>query len=309
MRNIKNLLSTVSFFHNMNIDVINEYTNDPNPKCFLVSSKDTGKKYKVRISIDEGESNVKKELRVFQYLQENRVRYLPEIYHYNLSGNFHVLIYEYFEGKSLEKIDNLAKSDFDKIQTKLIKTIKEFRSLKYHQCKSYLKVFDSWYDYFVYKMNEHLESKESKLLFSPKEIFAIKQKCKVFEDEMRSKQNYFIHYDIKPKNIIYNQADQEAYLIDYELGRFGDNLMEFVRLKSFSQNEDYTSYLVNPILDYFNVNIAYGKNLFTLYLLYCYIVYHRYYYSIYLNMKSQYHFKEAENFKLKTQNILINYLR
>jgi len=308
MKNIENLLSSVPFFHNMNIDIKNEYSDDPNPNCFLVSSKNDGMKYKVRISVNEKESNVEKELNVFKYLRKKGIKDISEIYHYNLDGNFHILIYEYFEGISLEKINNLTKYDFDIIISDLIIAIKEFRSLRHDRSGTFSETYDSWYDYFSYKMNEHLESKESKLVFSPKEIFAIKQICKVFENEMKNKQNFFIHYDIKPKNIIYNQVKKKAYLIDYELGRFGDSLMDLVRLRSFSMNNEYTNYFVNPILDYFNVDKTYGKNLFTLYLLYCYIIYHRYYYSTFLDTKNPHHFDEAKKFKAKSREILLNYL-
>lgn len=303
MKTVKKLLVNVPFFHKMNIDVINEYTNDLHPKCFLVLSKDDGIKYKIRISINEKESSVEKELKAFQYLQKNNVTCLPEIYYYHFGKDFNILIYEYFEGASLEKIHNLTKSDYDIILSDLIPIIKKFDSLKNDHCMSFTRIYNDWYDYFMIKMGEHVGNMKNESIFSPKEKTAIKKICRSFKDEMKSKQNTFLHYDIKPKNIVYDQVNKKAYLIDYELGRFGDRLMEFAKIESRSWNKDYTSHIVDPIFDHFNVNKTYGKNLFTLYLLYCYIVYYYYDYKIFLDTGSQYHKGQSEIYKTRSRDL------
>ena len=299
---IKNLLSSTAFFRDKNIDVKNEYSNDPYPKCFLVTSVDDGTRFKVRISLNESESTVKKELRVLQYLRENNVKSIPNIYDYSLSKGSHILICEYFDGMSLEKFDDLTKKELKVIRADLLTIISEFRTLEHHHCKSYSQIYSSWYDYFICKMQEHISSKENEVVFSPKEILTIQQICRSFEKEMKAKKNFFIHYDIKPKNIVYNRANQKAYLIDYELGRFGDNLMELARLRSFCDDRNYLDEIVNPIIEHFGVNRMLGKNLFTLYLLYCHIVFHRYYYAVFLDTRSLYHFGEAERYKKESRN-------
>ncbi|CAN0297383.1 unnamed protein product, partial [Ectocarpus fasciculatus] len=217
-----------------------------------------------------------REVQNLESLYEYGISGIPKIYYNGFHKDWKVLIYEYFKGASLEKIPNLTQSDYKKISNQIISSIKEYRTIKSETAQLFEKSYTDWYDLFSNKLSEHLDHPISQQLISRTHINQIRNLLKLVQSDLRQIQNCFIHYDIKPKNIVYDGEGGLTYLIDFELSRFGDPLMELARIKSFAPTMEYEQMLVDPILEAFEYEkCQIGKNTFTLYLLYCYIVYHK----------------------------------
>lgn len=274
---VKTLLAQSEFFAGETFQVINENLDDLHPKCFLVLDKVTKKKFKVRINIRGFEESIKKELTSLNILKSVEFPYLPSVFSNEKVNSTEILIYQYFPGVSLAQIKKLTSIDHQIIVNFLVTAIEKLHSIDSRDCNKQEEL-ESWEIRFNRKILGHLQSSEIGNEIDSKSIQRIEAVIDKFSKDISQEIEVFLHYDIKPKNIIYNQPNSGVYLIDFELCRFGDPLMEFARLKSFSINGDYEKLIVTPILEHFEKrhDFSIGRNLFSFYLMYCYLVYTRF---------------------------------
>ncbi len=290
------VVKRLTFFKNKEIRLINENTADLNPECFLVKDVTSNQKIKVRLAPSSAANSVAKEKYILEMLKKANVRNIPDIYSLEKSKGYDVLIYQYFEGESIEKLSELSEKDYLIIRNAIINSMLEYRALKSPKPMLFNQTFENWSNLFGLKMNEHLNSRANLEFFDQRVINEIKGFHKTQLPSLQEVDCCFIHYDIKPKNIVFDKESRSAFLIDFELARFGDPMMELARIKSFSQSDEYSALLVNPILGYFNGNKDVhdlSDNIFSLYLLYCYIVYHRYFRESMLKSSEIYYHKQA----------------
>ena len=69
----------------------------------------------------------------------------------------------------------------------------------------------------------------------------------------------FLHFDIKPQNIIYDKISKNVTIVDFEHSRFGDVSHEIFRGTVAAQRNQYFSYCWEKVKNEFQKIYSYGN--------------------------------------------------
>ncbi|MCI9486967.1 MAG: aminoglycoside phosphotransferase family protein [Lachnospiraceae bacterium] len=212
-----------------------EYLDDSQPQVYILREKSG--KFQKRIRIISNRYNaITTEEKVCLLLEMHlSEHFYPQIYKKfkNVSGLGDILITEYKEGISLDKcIFDLSEIEFSMIVDQLCKDLKKIHSIKSSGFSDLAEFTDdNWFDFFEYKLKKYLnKALDNKILTNEEIEYLVKL---LYREQDIFKQDYgsLIHFDVKPANIIWDCRSKEISLIDFEMSRYADILMEFTKGK------------------------------------------------------------------------------
>ncbi|MCF8276167.1 MAG: aminoglycoside phosphotransferase family protein [Flavobacteriales bacterium] len=216
------------FFEGKRIEIYPIYLDDPIHKCFLVRSD---KNYKVRLSKKQYSRTVQAELDAIRLL-EKHVEWTPTVYYSNVSNaNRKLLVYEFIEGTSLDKIEISGQQfDSDSICKQLSRILNQIHQIP----GDYFGEFDgthfaSWEHYLGFKFENHLNKSLELNLLDLYDLKLIESRISRHCDYFAQVTPTFLHFDVKPANIVLSDGGTVT-LIDFELSRFGDPAMEYSKM-------------------------------------------------------------------------------
>lgn len=228
---IKKSLVDNGICHDFNsICVINEYRNDKFPQVFKIVDQYENKIFKIRITANR-KNAVEVEKTVCNILERNlQKHFFPRIlgeYENLLLGN--VLVMEYCPGNSLSRlITILDESEKLMIVNELIGYIQDIHSIKSEKYTTFGEVcYYQWADFYRNQMNVYLRGAREANLIDGKIVNII---CKIIDHEKpQCVEPVLVYYDLKPDNIIFDRINSRVSLVDFEIARFVDPLMEISR--------------------------------------------------------------------------------
>jgi aminoglycoside phosphotransferase (APT) family kinase protein len=149
------------------------------------------------------------------------------------------IIETFLLGKSLEKYTISELDNYTQILTyKLSSYLFELHSI--HDSKFHNFIGDSYPTYtemLEVRLNQHIHTVKIYDNNFAKHLFKIIETLHKHKKSMINIIPSFLHFDLKPQNIIFDKETSSIGLVDFEHARFGDPFHELVRTKIiFSQN-------------------------------------------------------------------------
>lgn len=252
-KQVEQIIVGCDFFKNKKIEIGSIYMNDPLEKCFLVRDSLTKEKYKVRIQTPEFPHSVQNEYKALEVLKGYYSNLAPDILFSSFARD-NILVTSYCEGESLDKLEKeLDANDISKIIVNLTSVIRRLHSIKGNYFGDFSSlVFPTWASFFHHKLMNHVLNARKIELISQSDLSAVTKFYEQIASRFDAIDGTFLHFDIKPANIIYDKALEKVTLIDFELARFGDANMEFARLVTdYQLSSKLQSQLFIPLAETF----------------------------------------------------------
>ena len=246
-------LSKVSFFQNKKIKLLpNIYLNDNYPCCYLVEVEQ--KYYKIRFPSLFNKQAIVNEYHALNMLSVTLADKIPSIVESNhLSLDYPYIVETYLPGKSLDRFTlTEIKQNKDQIINQLLlfmNSIYAITATGYGQLENpFYNTYSMW---IQNKLSTHIMY-HNDINFVSNEILnniiRLFNETAIFESEIP----HFLHFDIKPQNLIYDTLSQKLFIIDFEFSRFGDIEHEIFRAKQRAlEFPDYISHILEPVLQQF----------------------------------------------------------
>lgn len=157
----------------------------------------------------------------------------------------------FFEGLNLDIVSKtLEKKDWIKISTELneqLTLLSTIHSQLYSENNIFLE--SGCADILKEKLNKRL-SHPAFSIYQQKHIYNAYNRCCEILEESDFSRPTLLHMDVKPANIIYNNATGAVQLVDFELARFGDRDFGWTQIlltKCNSFCQEYKSFMY-PLL-------------------------------------------------------------
>lgn len=231
MNQMQCLVHRIPFFSGKKCSINQDiYHNDAYPACLLV--QDGTEIYKVRFPGVLNENSVQSEKSALNLLAAYDVPGIPQIIAEGIVDGIPYLVEYYIEGNSLDKIyHTLSSEDWENIAHRLasflhkLVAIQRIRPIVF---KSPEKKYDNYGDVIKASILRHLNQHTSSGIISSAMDNRIKEAISdissIFHTDVT-----FLHFDIKPQNIIFNHQNKRVAFIDYEHSRMGDYTHEIFR--------------------------------------------------------------------------------
>lgn len=231
MKQMQYLVHQIPFFSRKKCSIyLDIYHNDNYPACLLVS--DGTAMYKVRFPGVLNRNSVESEYRALKLLSEYGVAGIPKTITTGIVNGIPYIIECYIEGSSLDKIHNaLSYDDWEHIAHRLasfLHNLAEIHTARPHVFKNPGKVYNSYGDVISESILKHLDKHTSSGLISSDLANRIRETIEDI-DSVFSEDATFLHFDIKPQNIVFNPQSRGVAFIDYEHSRMGDYTHEIFR--------------------------------------------------------------------------------
>ncbi len=230
---IKGLIDEIPFFKNKNVKVTDTiYHNDSFPSCYKVTCE--GRDFKIRIPSQFNVSSVNNETKALLILTENKITNIPKIIEYGQTSfqKTFYLIETFHSGESLDKIyRDLTPTDWENISHQLLNFLISVQNIK-SQC---FETFDDNHTKYnnygtmlSQRIHAHLLKHRIIGLLSNDISNSISNELLGIEN-IFTQDPMFLHFDIKPQNIIYDSVKRVVTIVDFEHSRFGDVSHELFR--------------------------------------------------------------------------------
>lgn len=257
--NLKQFIRSTNILpSNVAFELKAEYFDDLHPQVYILCEENENYKMRIRI-ISDRYNAVSIEEKVCLLLESNLQDYFyPRILrkYENVSGIGDILITEYKEGVSLDKcILNLSEMEYPIITDQLCKILKKMHSIKSSEFFDFGEFkSNSWFTFFDYKLKRYLKMGLDNKILKSEEIEYIAQLLLTEQSILKLDLGSLIHFDVKPSNIIWNPKNKEISLIDFEMSRYGDILMEFTKGKFTTMlfnNSIYKNKIWKPLVEHY----------------------------------------------------------
>lgn len=207
------------------------YHNDAYPACLLVQSET--KLYKIRFPGILNANSVESEKKALKLLSECCVEGIPEIVAEGIVDGVPYLIEYYIEGSSLDKIyHTLLHDDWVHIAhslTLFLQKMTAIRGTRPSVFKSPEKKYDCYGDVIKESILRHLDQHSLSGIISPTTASRIRKAVDDINWAFHTDAT-FLHFDIKPQNIVFDTQNKRVAFIDYEHSRMGDYTHELFRI-------------------------------------------------------------------------------
>ena len=257
--NLKKFIKSINILPpNVPFEIKAEYLDDLQPQVYILREKNGKFQRRIRI-ISDRDNTVNTEEKICLLLET----YLPDYFYpkvhkkyENIPGIGDILITEYKEGVSLDKyIFNLSEMEYPIIIDELFRNLKKMHSIKSSDFFDFTEFkSNNWFDFFKFKLKKYLKMAVDNRILKREEIGYITHLLYREQDIFRLDLGSLIHFDIKPANIIWNPENKELSLIDFEMSRYGDILMEFTKGKFTTllfNNSIYENKIWKPLVEYY----------------------------------------------------------
>ncbi|MBR3919858.1 MAG: phosphotransferase [Clostridia bacterium] len=230
---IKELIDEIPFFKNKEVKIAdNIYHNDKFPSCYKVNCE--GNDFKIRVPSQFNVASVNNEIRALSILAENKTTNIPRIIEYGktcLEETLY-LIETFHSGESLDKIyGDLTSIDWENISGQLFDFLISVQNIKNQCFETFDEVHIKYNNYgkmLSQRIQAHLFKHQAAGLLSDDIVNTIENRLNGIE-KIFACEPVFLHFDIKPQNIIYDPNKQVVTIIDFEHSRFGDVSHELFR--------------------------------------------------------------------------------
>lgn len=230
---LNEIVREIPFFTGKQVTVkSNIYLNDTFPSCFQISCEDSP--YKVRIPSLFNSESVNNEIKALTILSQNKISNIPSIIEFGQTTNTYLpyLVETYHIGESLDKIYNLLnKRDWECIINQVLDfiiSIQEIHGENFGTFDANHTTYDNYGMMIADRILKHLHKNTESGLLTPEINSLIHMKLCGIEAYF-SGTPVFLHFDIKPQNIIYDQRSRRITIIDFEHSRYGDVSHEIYR--------------------------------------------------------------------------------
>lgn len=243
MKQMLSVVHQIPFFSGKECSVYNDiYHNDAYPACLVV--QDGIETYKVRFPGVLNENSVQSEIRALKLLAEYDVTGIPQIATEGVVDGIPYLVEYYIEGSSLDKIhQTLTIKDWEYIAHKLAHFLHELAAIQSTLPSVFKwpeKNYDSYGEIIKESVLRHLNRHTLCGVISPATANQIQEAMEnigsVFQENAT-----FLHFDIKPQNIIFDPLSKRVAFIDYEHSRMGDYTHELFRADKAATKNPYFS--------------------------------------------------------------------
>lgn len=243
MSQIQHLVHQIPFFSDKNYSVYTDiYHNDAYPACLLV--QDGIEIYKVRFPGVLNKNSVQNEVGALKLLSEHGVAGIPQIVSEGVVDGFPYLIEYYIEGSSLDKIHHmLSRGDWEHIAHMLALFLQELAAIQSTRpvvFKSPEANYNSYGEVIKESILRHLDRHTSLGIISPVAANGIQETLENIGSIFYGNTT-FLHFDIKPQNIVFNPQSKSVAFIDYEHSRMGDYTHELFRADMAAIRNPYFS--------------------------------------------------------------------
>ena len=225
------LLHLIPFFSDKNFTVSpGIYHNDTYPACLLVHWGTES--YKVRFPGILNQNSVQSEKDALKLLAKYNVSGIPQVITDGIVGDIPYIIEYYINGNSLDKIHNtLSHEDWEYIAHKIAFFLQELAIIQSEQSYVFKKPeikYENYGEIIKESTYKHLYNHVSSGIMSRSMADCIQ---KIMEDIslVFDTKASFLHFDIKPQNIVFDSKSKEVSFIDYEHSRIGDFTHELFR--------------------------------------------------------------------------------
>lgn len=235
------LVRQIPFFSEKNCSIHPSiYHSDAYPACIVV--QDEIATYKVRFPGVLNANSVQSETGALNLLTEYGVLGIPQIVAEGTVDGIPYLVEYYIEGNSLDKIHHtLSRKDWEHIAHSLAIFLLELgrvQSARPFVFKNPEKKYDNYGEVIKESTLRHLDQHVSLGIISPVAAGRIKKAMGniglVFPTNAT-----FLHFDIKPQNIVFNSQNKRVAFIDYEHSRMGDYTHELFRADMAAMRNPY----------------------------------------------------------------------
>lgn len=216
------------------------YYNDAYPACLLVQSG--AHTYKVRFPGVLNKNSVQGEKRALDMLAKYGVTGVPKIAEAGIVGGIPYLVEYYIEGSSLDKIHHtLSCEDWKHIAHGLARFLQELTVIQSVRSFVFNRAESNYYNYgevikesILRHLDRHTSSGVISLHMADRIRKAIEDIDSIFQTGAT-----FLHFDIKPQNIIFDTQSKRVAFIDYEHSRMGDYTHELFRIDMSAMKNPY----------------------------------------------------------------------
>lgn len=225
------LVRQIPFFSGKNYSIHSDiYRNDAYPACLMVQCGTH--MYKVRFPGVLNKDSVQSEKAALIVLAEHDVVGIPCIVAEGVVDGVPYLVENYIKGKSLDKIyKSLSCKDWEHIAHRLALFLQEMITIQSAQ-PSVFKAPENNYGNYGEVIKEsilrHLKRHTSSGFISSSSAFLIQELLEDIGSVFHASAT-FLHFDIKPQNIVYDVQSKHVSFIDYEHSRMGDYTHELFR--------------------------------------------------------------------------------
>lgn len=241
MSEMQYLVHHIPFFSGKNCSVHPDiYHNDAFPACLLV--QDGTQTYKVRFPGVLNKNSVQNEKGALKLLAEYGVAGIPQIAAEGIVDGIPYLIEYYIEGSSLDKIHyTLSCEDWKHIAHRLALFLQELAAIQSARpsvFKSPGKNYNNYGEVIKESILRHLDQHTSSGIISPTAAGRIREVLEDIGSAFHASAT-FLHFDIKPQNIIFDPQTKRVAFIDYEHSRMGDYTHELFRADMAAMRNPY----------------------------------------------------------------------
>lgn len=230
---IKRIIDEVPFFKNKEVKITdNIYHNDKYPSCYKVTCE--GADFKIRFPSQFNVASVNNEIKALSILADNKIANIPRIIEHGKTSleETYYLIETFHSGESLDKIySNLTFGDWENISSQLFDFLTSVQNIKNQCFETFDEVHIKYNNYgkmLSQRIQAHLLKHRAIGLLSDDIVNTIGNRLNGIE-KIFTYDPVFLHFDIKPQNIIYDPNKQIVTIIDFEHSRFGDVSHELFR--------------------------------------------------------------------------------
>lgn len=188
------------------------------------------------------ENSVQSEKEALNLLTEHEVLEIPQIVAEGIVDGIPYLVEYYIEGSSLDKIHHMLSSkDWEHIAHRLAIFLQELTAIQSDQpfvFKRPEKQYDTYGDVIKESILKHLNRHTSLGIISPTMDSRIREAMADIDSTFHADVS-FLHFDIKPQNIIFDPQSKRVAFIDYEHSRMGDYTHEIFRADMAAMRNPY----------------------------------------------------------------------
>lgn len=231
----------IPFFSNKNFLVCPcIYHNDAYPACLVVQGE--GQKYKVRFPGVLNKNSVQSEKEALKLLVEYGIVEVPQIITEGVVDEIPYIVESYIEGSSLDKIHHkLLREDWEYIAHRIALFLQRLEVIQSPQpfvFKNPQKKYNNYGKIIKESILRHLEKHISLGIISLTAIERIQEMMEDIDSVFQADAT-FLHFDIKPQNIVFNFQNKQISFIDYEHSRMGDYTHELFRVDMAAVRNPY----------------------------------------------------------------------
>lgn len=226
------LVRQIPFFSEKNYSIHSDiYRNDAYPACLMVQCGIH--MYKVRFPGVLNKDSVQSEKAALKVLAEHNVVGIPHIVAEGIVDGVPYLIENYIKGNSLDKIyKTLSCEDWEHIAHRLALFLQEMITIQSAQPSVFKAPGNNYVNYgevIRESVMRHLKRHTSSGFISSSAAFLIQEMLEDIGSVFHASAT-FLHFDIKPQNIVFDAQSKQVSFIDYEHSRMGDYTHELFRI-------------------------------------------------------------------------------